>query len=336
MYRSANWLSLLGIARVPVVLLPDRDDDLVDERIAEPRDLDQRPVGVERPVTAEDPDLRPACAGVDPDRPVRERSLEQVRLRNLDRNRVRVVVQHAVSSRVVREREGMQGVERPQATEIEDRSQVDEERIVARTRRRPCGCRRGRRRPDTGHTSPSWSVARCSWAARRGANRERRARLRHPRDGVRLLDAQVVSLVRRRVDRPGVVEEGVRIRHLRLESEVVRDVFAPVAVVVDVQGVENGRIEPVVVRAARRILERDVVRDDRDGVRVVRAHERVDVRVVGSRIVRDQRSFPVARGLRPRWPDRADERRSDHSGRDCRAEREEQYSPLHADLLSPL
>ena len=80
---------LARIGRVPVVLLPDRDDDLVDERVAEPRDLDQRPVGVERPVTAEDPDLRPACAGVDPDRPVRERSLEQIRLRNLDRDRVR-------------------------------------------------------------------------------------------------------------------------------------------------------------------------------------------------------------------------------------------------------
>ena len=82
-------LVLARVGRVPVVLLPDRDDDLVDERVAEPRDLDQRPVRVERPVTAEDPDLRPARAGVDPDRPVRERSLEQIRLRNLDRDRVR-------------------------------------------------------------------------------------------------------------------------------------------------------------------------------------------------------------------------------------------------------
>ena len=92
---------LAGIAGIPVVLLAERDDDLVDERIAQSRDLDQRAVGVDRAVTAEDADLGPAR------RSRRSRSSRSpagpraIRLRNLDRDRVHVVARQVVLSRLV-------------------------------------------------------------------------------------------------------------------------------------------------------------------------------------------------------------------------------------------
>ena len=74
-----------------------------------------------------------------------------------------------------------------------------------------------------------------------------------------------------------------------------RPVRLAVAVRVDVDLVLRVRRERVVVRAGRGILTRDPVRDDRHGVRLVRAPKRVQVRVVGARILRDQRRLTVTR-----------------------------------------
>jgi hypothetical protein len=86
----------------------------------------------------------------------------------------------------------------------------------------------------------------------------------------------------------------------------------------------------VVDWATRRVLERDVVRDDRDRVRLVRAHERVDIGVVRRGVVRDQRRLTVARRGSRRWSDCADERGPGDDRRNGPDEHEEQYPPVHA------
>ena len=79
------------------------------------------------------------------------------------------------------------------------------------------------------------------------------------------------------------------------EAELVDLVRPCVAVRVDVDLVLRVRRERVVVRAGRGILTRDPVRDDRHGVRLVRAPKRVQVRVVGARIFSDQRRLTMTR-----------------------------------------
>ena len=88
-----------------------------------------------------------------------------------------------------------------------------------------------------------------------------------------------------RRDRAGVVEERVRVGQLGPEPELVGDVRLGVAVVVDVDLIQHVVAEGVEVRAAGRALERDVVRDQGDGARAVRADERVDVGAVGYRVL---------------------------------------------------
>ena len=84
-----------------------------------------------------------------------------------------------------------------------------------------------------------------------------------------------------------------------LELEPVVDVGLAVAVVVDLDLVADGRVEREEVRTAGRLLERDVVGDDRQLRRVTRVEERVQVGVVGRRIVGDERRFAVARCHHP-------------------------------------
>jgi hypothetical protein len=98
-------------------------------------------------------------------------------------------------------------------------------------------------------------------------------------------------------DRAGVVEERLRVAALGREAPLERHVLDGVAVVVDVDLVEDVGIEQVEVRAAVGRLERDVVGDQRHHVPVVRVDERVDVGVVGGRVERDERGFAMARGL---------------------------------------
>ena len=95
------------VGRVPAVLLAERDHDLVDERVREPRDLHEvagRPRRLR--VLAEHLDALPAGGRVDPDhgvrvvRPGRQRPvLRQLRDRHLERDRVRVEAADAVDAR---------------------------------------------------------------------------------------------------------------------------------------------------------------------------------------------------------------------------------------------
>ena len=96
------------------------------------------------------------------------------------------------------------------------------------------------------------------------------------------------------VDRRRRVQERARVAEALLELPAVGDVLAPVAGVVDLDVVARPRIELAEVRAARRVLERDPVRDDRQAARRVRRRERVEVGVVGRRIGEDRRRLPVA------------------------------------------
>ena len=82
---------------------------------------------------------------------------------------------------------------------------------------------------------------------------------------------------------------------LPLELEAVDHVRLHVAVRVDLDVVPRAGRERVPVRPRSRVLAGNHVREQRDGVRLVRAPERVDVRQVGRRILRDERRLPVAR-----------------------------------------
>ena len=73
--------------------------------------------------------------------------------------------------------------------------------------------------------------------------------------------------------------------NLGLEAELIREILDRIAVVVDHDLVEDVVVELEEVRAAVGSLERNEVRDERDHVRILRAHERVHVRVVSQRIL---------------------------------------------------
>ena len=199
---------------------------------------------------------------------------------------------HAVLSR---QRKDVERVERPQPGEVEDRPEIDEERIVdlAREdlpavtrevlhgRRHQRGVRRRRARADV--------------------HRRGRQVLAEVRPTVSVSPDQAVELgsipvrVGNRVDRAGVVEERVPVPRLRAEAELVDDVLLAVGRVVDVDLVDDVLAEGIEVRPAGRLFERDVVRHDRDRVRLIRTTECVDVRVVRGRVLADQWCLAVAR-----------------------------------------
>ena len=81
-----------------------------------------------------------------------------------------------------------------------------------------------------------------------------------------------------------------------MEAEGEGDVALAITDVVDVDLVADVIAEAVEVRAARGILERHVVGDQHHVVRVVGRLKGIEVGVVGERVLRDQRSFPMARG----------------------------------------
>ena len=93
-----------------------------------------------------------------------------------------------------------------------------------------------------------------------------------------------------------------------------------VAVVVDRDAVEHVVAELVEVRAARRLLERVVVRDERDRVRFVRTLEHVEVGRVSCGVLRDHRCLAVARRADVRRNEHArDERRRGHEANDMKS-----------------
>ena len=126
----------------------------------------------------------------------------------------------------------------------------------------------------------------------------------------------------RGADRTGVVEERVRVLHDGAEPQRVRDVVLDVTVVVDVDLVADVVSELGEVRAAVRLLEPDVARDDVELRRVVRVAERLKVRVVRHRVRTDERRLPVTgRACGPRAPNK-DPGRHYH----CRRHRDEHSS----------
>ena len=96
-----------------------------------------------------------------------------------------------------------------------------------------------------------------------------------------------------RLDLAGVVEERVLVPQRRVELELEREVRQCVPVVVDEDRVEDVVAELEEVRSAGRPLEGHEVAQDRDRRRVVRADERVDVGVVGDRVLADARGFAM-------------------------------------------
>ncbi len=111
------------------------------------------------------------------------------------------------------------------------------------------------------------------------------------------------------------------------ELEPVDQVRPDVAVRVDVDRVPGAWRERVPVRAGGRILTRDPVRDDRERARLVRAAERVQVRVVRRRILRDQRCLPVAGGRARARAETPDIERDESGGH---RDQEDQRIPLHS------
>ena len=114
-----------------------------------------------------------------------------------------------------------------------------------------------------------------------------------PLDVIRLVEVQIRVVERR--DRPGVVEERARVAVVVAERPPVDRVRLGVGVVVDLDVVADVLAEREEVRPSRWGLERDPVADDRDRAGIVRADERIEVRVVGLRVGGDQRRLAVAR-----------------------------------------
>ena len=195
------------------------------------------------------------------------------RLRHLQCDRVHAVAGEEVLAAPVR------ACAAADRDEVEDRPDVREERIVtlacehgAAVGERLDALRgervvvRGRARPDVvgrGHEARS---------------DDRRLPVDDLRNGVALLRVAEEELAR---------QVG--------EPELPGDVRVAVAVRVGVDVVPGGRAERVVVRPGCRILTRDPVGDDRRRRRLVGRHERVQVRVVRRRVLRDQRCLAVTR-----------------------------------------
>ena len=186
---------------------------------------------------------------------------------------------------------GVQVLERPQVAQVEDRAQVDVEGLgaLAGEHADPAAqAVHGRRRP--GWRSPAWTAARCCTAGRPGRCRARApGRWAGDRVGLAAVPVRAAS------DSIGpVLYRNVSgSAHRGGEAELVGDVGPAVAVVVDVDLVQHIVAELVEVRAARRPLQRDVVGDQGDRVRLIRADERVHVGAVGHRVLGDFRCLAV-------------------------------------------
>ena len=236
-----------GRGRVPVILELRRDHDLVDQRIAETRDLNPR----RRFLLRLDGGLLPIGRGPDADDVVR--SVVEHRDRNLQRDGVDTVAGEEVLASA-----GRSGAF-ANRDQIEGRADVAEERVVALAgehgcavaqlmdaRGRECVVVRGRTRTDV--------VGRCQQSVPDDA----RLAARHLGDGVRLL-----RVLQKRNGR------------LVSEAKVPGDIWLSVTVRVRIDVVACGGRERVPVRPCRRILSRNQVGEDRHRVRLVRTPERI-------------------------------------------------------------
>ena len=194
--------------------------------------------------------------------------------------------------------------------QVKCRAKVDEERIVALTRehltatanlvdRRRDECRVVGGRLGTDIVGRRQEVA---------PNRSDRLDLavrpeRHLGDVIPLNDVQVVVRPCRRVvhDLAAVVQEAAGLPGVRVKPESIGDVLVAVTRVVDLDLVSDVVRKPEEVGASGRLLKRDEVGDERRGVRLVGADERVDVGVVCCRVLTDPWCFAVAGAPCERW-----------------------------------
>ena len=288
---------------VPVVLEPGRDDDFVDQRVAEAGHL--RPAAMEDAV-----DRHVLTVG-----------------RRPDADHVRAVCRPARSGSAGRSCGRCSRTGSPCHRPCSPSS-------------RPCGSRRGRRWRRRPRRTDRHAGRRRSTTPPRVDDRLLGRRL-VVLDADEAVEARADVVDRRLAGRPGLAVPGRRPRLLRvaeevragrgLEPERVRHVRPAVAVPVDVDVVAGRLRERVVVRAGSRVLTGDPVGHDGERARLVRAAERVQVRVVRGRILRDQRRLPVAgRRARARGETPDEERGETGGGRD----QEEQRVLLHLRVCS--
>ena len=305
-----------GIAAVPLVLLVLADQHLVEQRVAQPRDLDPRPrlralaVGV-----APNLHLAPAGAGPDPDRGVgggdvlRDAAVSrQLRDRDLQRDRVHVgpALERVDPRRGGDHRAQMQVLKRPQVGEVEDRAQIGEEAVVALTGehrdaaldrvdrlRHQRGIVRRRARPDVARRRSQVATDHLGNRLRVGPAGPVGDLLLALQQRDRIGLTAVERGIPDRRDRAGVVQERLAVDDVVGEVELIGDVRHAGAVVADVDEVADVGPELIEVGSGRGRLERNVIRDDRHRVRAIGTDERVRVGVVGDRILADLRRFAM-------------------------------------------
>ena len=211
-----------------------------------------------------DPDHGIPSQGVGRDAPVRG----EEPLWHLQRDRV-----HAESVRVVDARRrgharDVEVLERAQVAEVEDRPEVDVEPVKTLPREhgvtapdvmnrlaRERAVVRRRRRPDVARRAREVLAEHLSAAVHHAGHR---------------VELPTVPVSRAdRLNRARVVQERVRVAHLGRELELVGDLGLAVSIVVDVNGVQDVITKLEEVRSPERSLERQVVGDDGDRVRVV-------------------------------------------------------------------
>ena len=293
---------LVGLGPVELVLLPERDHDLVDQRVAQPTHL--HPEVMASAMMGGGRQLEPATLGRGPD--AYDRVLggragdglavaRDLLVGHLQDDRVDVVARQVVLASALVTGAGA-GAE---VDGVERHPQVDEERVVTLAGEHLSAAPEV---PDRG------ACHRVVVRERLGAGVVRRDRevvgdplltdllpvlVPLAEEVVGLHDVELRIVEARHSGQR--VQERVLVPDVRLELELVTDVVLPITRVVDVDVVVGAVVEPVEVRTARRILERDPVRHHRQlPGRVVR-RERIDVGVVRGRVECRVRGFAVAR-----------------------------------------
>ena len=290
--------------RVPVILLADADQQLVDQRVAEPRHLRERPrPHIATGPLAQDPYSLPRRGGPDADhggrivnagrrRPVTGQLVDG----DLQRQRVDVGRPEGIHSWHARHEPSRRqaehvvvGGERPQVSQVEDGAQVDVEAIGPLAGERYCRVVLGTHVYD--RLGSQRGVARGGkWADVAGWNREVLTEndARHwprpavaivdPGEGIGLLPVPVCgSGTGQRCDRTVVVEEGGGNLVRGGEGELERDVRIPISRVVDVDRIDHVVGELIEVRSPVGRLQRDVVGDQGHRAFDIGTHEGVQV-----------------------------------------------------------
>src|SRR5215469_2677328 len=179
----------------------------------------------------------------------------------------------------------MQILERSQGCQVEDRAQVNVE---------PLGSLPGEYLDATGKTMNSLLrqilVVGCgaytNVAGWRGQATPQDSRVAaRINQGYRIELFPIPIRTTNRRDRAGVVEEGIGIADLCLEAELVRDIGKRIPIIVDFDLIQDIVAELKEVGATRWLLQRNIVADQGDCVRLVRANECVNISAIGHRVL---------------------------------------------------